>query len=173
MRKLFTKLVVGLCMVGMLFGCAGLQPMINEESKIDQVFDAPNLTKQQIFEQIKIWIAQNFRSAKAVLEYENKNDGVLIGNSVINYPCSGFDHIAKADWKVLFTMRVDIKDNRFRLSFINLKTSWPARYDSFGFHKAGEGRILRGEFDKIRTNLLAFGDQINSLLNNTDGQKDW
>lgn len=53
---------------------------------IEQVFDTPGYDKAQIYDAAKVWIAENFRSAKAVMEYDNKEEGTLIGNGLIPYP---------------------------------------------------------------------------------------
>jgi len=53
-------------------GCAGLQPIADADRTFERIVEAPGYSKKQIFNGTKIWIAENFRSAKAVLEYENK-----------------------------------------------------------------------------------------------------
>lgn len=43
----------------------------------EEVFQAPNLSKDQIFSQLKIWVAENFNSAKAVINMEDKDAGIM------------------------------------------------------------------------------------------------
>jgi hypothetical protein len=141
----------------LLTSCAGLEPVPESERTFEGVFAAPGFTKDQIFTATRIWIAENFRSAKAVIEYENKEDGTLIGNGVISYPCDGIDCIAKGDWKVPFTMRVDTKDQKFRLTFSNLRLTWPP---SSNYPAADGPMVQRGQLDAVRPKLLAFGPGI-------------
>ena len=42
-------------------------PITDEERTIVQVFEAPGYSKDQIFSATKVWIAENFKSAKAVI----------------------------------------------------------------------------------------------------------
>lgn len=158
-----------------LTGCAGLQPITDADRTFERVVEAPGCSKEQIFNGTKIWIAENFKSAKAVLEYENKDMGTIIGNGIIPYPCSGLDCIAKADWMVHFTMRVDIKDQKFRLTFSNLHLSWPPSYNrTFGAQPGHDGPIsTQGDLDAVRPKLLRFGDQILSSLGKDKRKSDW
>lgn len=151
------------------------EPITEEDRTVVQVFDAPGYTKQQIFAGTKMWIASNFKSAKAVLEYEDAAEGTLIGNGVIPYPCKGLmGCLAKADWRVPFTMRVETKDGRFRLTFTNIHLAWDARY-SAGISTPAEDFPVhqRGDLDAIRPVLLEFGDRIKASLSSAKTNDDW
>jgi hypothetical protein len=158
-----------------LVGCAGLQPIADVDHTFERIVEAPGYSKEQIFNGTKIWIAENFRSAKAVLEYENKDAGMLIGNGIIPYPCSGLECIAKVNWKVPFTMRVDIKDQKFRLTFSNLRLSWPSSYNrTYGAQPGYDGPIrTQGDLDTIKPELLKFGDQLLASFRKNKGKSDW
>lgn len=154
---------------------AGCATHVREEDKsFSQVFDTPGYTKDVLYEKVKIWVAQNFRSAKSVIEYENKMDGAIIGNGMVKYPCSGFECVAKYDWTVPFTMRVDMKDDKFRLTFSNLHVAWPAKSDSAGYHAASDHEMWQQEdFDKIRPVLLNFGEGIKASLSKETKSDNW
>jgi len=143
---------------------------------IEQVFEAPGYEKSQIYDAAKVWIAENFRSAKAVMEYDNKEEGTLIGNGLIAYPCKGaFDCLAKPDWKVRFTMRVDTKDGRFRLTFSNVGLVWPAAVHNGVVSRANDGSPLNSQKDrdKISAALLDFGPQIQAALGKEKADDNW
>lgn len=137
-----------------------------------QVFQAEGFTKQQIFSGVKIWIAENFKSGKAVLEYENAEEGVIIGNGRIAYPCSGLSCLAKGNWNINFTMRAEVKDARFRLSFTNLQLALPATTGAFS---SGPKDVPLGEADKVRVapKLQSFGPEIVASLAANKGGSDW
>ncbi len=151
------KAMASFALLLLLTSCAGLEPVPDSERTFEGVFEAPGFTKDQIFTATRIWIAENFRSAKAVVEYENKEEGTLIGNGVISYPCNGIDCIAKGNWKVPFTMRVDMKDQKFRLTFSNLRLTWPP---SSNYPAADGPMVQRGQLEAVRPKLLAFGPAI-------------
>lgn len=118
MRSAFCWITVVL----VICGCAGAQVVPIKD--LQKVVEVPGFTKDQIFDAVKIYIAGNFKSAKAVLEYENKVNGTIIGNGRIYYPfhsgTGGFVRDALRNWMVSFTMKIDIKDGRFRCTFDNI-----------------------------------------------------
>lgn len=145
---------------------------LSEDRTIEKVFEAPGYSKEQIFNGAKIWISENFRSAKAVLEYENKEAGTIIGNGIIPYPHGGFfEAIAKEGWEVPFTMRVDTKDQKFRLTFTNLRLKWDAQYKGRAAYDGPIGR--QADFDTIKPVLLNFGDKIIASFGKDTIKSDW
>jgi hypothetical protein len=142
-----------------------------KEGTIIKIFDAPGYSKNQIFDGAKIWISENFRSAKAVLEYENKDTGTIIGNGIIPYPCQGWSCIGTGDWKVSFTMRVDIKDQKFRLTFTNLGLSWPSVP---GRPATSNERIGRdSSFNNVKDKLSDFGNQMLESFKQDKSKDNW
>jgi len=155
--------------------CVGCATHVREEDKtFSQVFETPGFTKDILYEKVKIWIAQNFKSAKSVIEYDNKENGSIIGNGNIKYPCSGLSCVAQYDWTVPFTMRVDMKDDKFRLTFSNLHVAWPAKSDSAGYHPASDFEMWQQEdYDVARPVLLHFGEEIKTCLSNEVKSDKW
>ena len=157
-----------LCLI--LSGCAGLQPVNNADLTFNRVVDAPGFTKDQIYDFTKMWVAENFKSAKAVIEYEDKATGAIIGNGSISYPCQGVNCIAKESWKVHFTMRVDIKDDKFRLSFSNLGLWSPGTYGRVGQETP---IYMQSDLDAVKPKLLSFGDQILASFSKNKSAAQW
>lgn len=161
------------CLV-LVTGCAGMMPVDKSQLTFDRVVEAPGMTKDQIYDSTRMWIAENFRSAKAVLEYENKEAGTLIGNGSMQYPCSGMDCLTKNDWKTHYTMRVDIKDSKFKVSFSNLRITWPAKYSYGSAQQAGDIQVsTQGDLDVIKPKLLAFGDEIAAAISSNKAKSDF
>lgn len=145
------------------------------EQSFEKVFEAPGHARDEIFTSSKIWVAENFRSSKAVLEYESREEGVLIGNGIIDFPCKGaFDCLAKSDWKVRFTMRIDMKDDKFRLTFSNVNLTWPATYRSGISSPAYDGPVnSKKDREKIRVALLALGPRLQAAMSSAGANDDW
>ena len=158
-----------------VMGCAGLQPPIVTAEDIVTIVSAPNYSKDQIFSGTKVWIAENFRSAKSVIEHEDKESGVIIGNGAIPYPCygGGMECMAKSTWRMPFTMRVDIKDQRFRLTFTNVRWTVPPTYGQFAMPAVDMPLRFQNEWDLVRPKLLTFGDQILGSLQRSVAKDDW
>lgn len=166
--------ILSIVMLG-LIGCASIQPVAETDQTFNKVFEVPGFSKDRIFDGTKIWIAENFRSAKAVLEYENKEAGTIIGNGVTQLPCTGLACVSSSDRKIHFTMRVDIKENKFKTTFTNLQLSRPPSYDPLlGARKGYKGPIhTQGDMDKVKPILLQYGDGILTSLNKEVEKSDW
>lgn len=158
-----------------LVACKAAQPLTEEQKVISVVKEIPGKSETQLFDNTKIWIAQTFRSAKAVLEYENREQGVIIGNGISTYPCSGMSCLAKGDWKLHYTMKVEFKEGRYRVTFSNLETSWPGSYSSGIYSPAHRGPVSnQGDYEEIKATLLALADDLdNSLKNDELKAEDW
>lgn len=171
------RLTIAASITAILTGCVSMQyePISENDRTITSITEAKGLPKEKIYTGAKIWIAENFKSAKQVIEYENKEDGTIIGNGVVNYPCQGgMDCIVKADWKVPFTMRVDTKDEKFRLTFTNINLSWPASYNSGILSPAHNGPVHnKYDLDAIKPILLNLGNEITKSLNNNNATSNW
>ena len=172
MKRLFS-VVVMLFLVA-LIGCAGLQPVKQEDLTVQQVVEVPGFTKHQIYDYFKMWVAENFRSAKAVIEHDDRENGCLIGNGNIKYPCHGTECLAKNDWRVHFTMRIDTKDGKFRQTFSNLHLFWPPKVDSLGYHAAYRSPIAtQGDLNKVKPALLEMANQIKSSIGQEKVKENW
>lgn len=170
----FRNIVMAIGLGVILASCAGMQPVSETDRTFERVFNVPNHSRDQIYTSIKIWIAENFRSAKSVIELDSKEDGVIIGNGVIPYPCSAMNCLTKGNWKVPFTMRVDIKDYKFKIRFSNIKLSWPASYSSGILSPAYYGPVnSQGDMDVIKPALLKLGDDIHAAIISGKSNDDW
>lgn len=148
----------------------GCTKILDADRTLESVYEAPSMTKDQIYSLTKIWIAENFRSAKAVIEYDNKEEGTLIGNGVINYPSSGFDSMIKGDWKATFTMRVDVKDNKFKLTFSNIGLILPGQAGARPY----DGPVgQKSDLDKIKAKLQTLGPEIVIAIKKGTSKKDF
>ncbi len=83
------------------------------------IVELKDIPKTKIYEKTKQWIASTFKSAKAVIEYDNKEEGTLIGNTIIDRTSSiTMSGSSTTSW--LASMRVDTKDGKMKVTFFNL-----------------------------------------------------
>lgn len=157
MCRLLTTLLIFV-----LTGCVGAMPAQKADMSYQKVVELPNQSKDQIYEKSKQWIASTFKSAKAVIEYENKLDGTIIGNGSIDRPATSINPMASG--QVRFLMREDIKEGKVRLTFENLVVYAAPSYNSMlGVTPGGEYPLLeadvipvREKFDAISADLAKY-----------------
>ncbi len=104
--------------VVLLAGCVGTRQATKDEMTHEFVLNLPRVQKDQAYEMTLKWLANTFRSAKAVIEYQNKETGSIIGNGMSKMTVEGTIPI-QVD--IAFTMNIDIRDERARIGFVNLE----------------------------------------------------
>lgn len=159
-----------------LTGCAGqaYQTATQTELNPSQVFDSQGNSKDKIYSSAKMWIAENFKSAKSVIEYDNPSDGVIIGNGRIPYPCEGMECMGKGLWMVDFTMKIEAKDNRFKTSFSNLTLELPMTTGTYSVAYTEKVPVSKSsDASRINLKLLNFGNEIKQYINRGSSSSSW
>lgn len=158
------KILFMVCLL-MLAGCvsANYEVMPNEQMVVLKIIEIPGKKKDELFELSKIWITKNFKSAKAVVEYENKETGTIIGNGSFFRPSVSF-HYSASD-KVLFSMTEEIKEQKIRITFDKLAVTVQPFYSQFYSSPGGEGSMwLKEDFTNSTKVLLQLADDLGKYL---------
>ena len=112
------KIILGCLVMAMSTISLGAKEPLKEVSEIVEI---PNMEKKQIFDASKIWMAQSFKSSNSVVQYEDQDTGIIIGKGNMKYPCKGaWNCLAYEKTLVLFTVKIDTKDNKARVTFNDL-----------------------------------------------------
>lgn len=157
-----------------LSGCKSTQPLTEEDKDISAIYQIDGKSKNEIYKQVNVWISQNYKSAKDVIQYSSKEEGVIVGNGNMSYPCEGFDCITKGEWKVKYTTQVDVKEGKFRISFTNLSIYSPASFNSGVTYPSREWKLYdREDYIKLKPILLKQGDSIKASFNGKAFDKNW
>lgn len=144
-------------------GCAPIP--VKEIPPRESVIEMPGLSKDQIYAATKIWIAETFRSAKAVTQDDDKEAGRIIGNGRINYPCGGSACLGLAVWTLDFTLRVDVKDEKMRIIFTNMSVGIPSPGGISGPAPEGQMEYILRAQDKMCEELRAAIEKGKSASN--------
>lgn len=84
-----------------------------------EIIRPASLPKGNLFDQTVLWMAENFRSSKEVIELKDRELGTIIGNGAIDMNI-GLSFIP-TNVPVTFKLRIDVKDNKYRMTFSNVK----------------------------------------------------
>jgi hypothetical protein len=92
-------------------------PLDSASGKIsfDSVFNVPDLTKDDIYSRCKEWIANYFKSAKDVINMDDKESGILKMKGASKPPNE------KSIAFVTYDLYVYIKDKKYKCVFNNLE----------------------------------------------------
>jgi hypothetical protein len=96
----------------------------------EKVIQVPDKSKDLIYIKIKQWIPLQFRTAKDVIEADDKNNGVIVlkGASDVTIE-TGFGNVVRA---MFFTISVYIRDERFKIEVSNIYyENYPDKSNNF------------------------------------------
>lgn len=88
-----------------------IQAAAQEKFRVEIIREI-EMPRDQIFDNATLWLADSFRSSKAVIELRDKELGTIIGNGALDLPIQW-----GARMPITFKLRVDARDNRYRLTF--------------------------------------------------------
>lgn len=159
------RIFLAVFVIFILSGCTIPRPLTEEESTIQKVVEVPGYNKSQIFERSKMWFAENFKTAKSVIEYDNKDEGILIGKGVMALPVSDIRAMSTLPWRFKFTVKEEAKDNRFRLTYTNLVV-----IDGTGSEQAA---WTDDDYSKVKPILLKMADDISTSIQSQTKNDKW
>lgn len=87
-----------------------------KEIVCDSVIQAQGKTVKEIYPLIKMWVSENFKSAKSVIQMDDPENGILICKGNFNYRGPGGATYRAIDGRVEFTLKVQVRDGRFRVT---------------------------------------------------------
>lgn len=97
------KLIFAALPLVALAGCATV-PTSEPMTSYQRIVDVPNVKQDMVYEGSRQWVAKSFKSANSVIQYQDKST-------------------------IEFTLKVDSKDNRARVSFNDLNIHTPSYYN--------------------------------------------
>lgn len=135
---------------------ACLESISEEQRTIRKVYEI-KMRKDKIYDGALEYIARTFVSGKSVLEMQNKAGGKIIGRGATKFR-SGFVLLP-----VDYTMIIEIKDNRFRVTFENIVINYTPPMPM---------RIM-AEYEQIAPDLLTLADGLYDYLAKGAKASDW
>lgn len=141
--KIYLNCIVVAFSIWVFAGCVSQKAATKEEMTHEYIVDYPGLTKDVIFNRTLKWIANNFRSSKSVIEYQDKDAGSIVGNSTMTI---------QVGIEATFTMNLDIKDSKARYRFINLGFYFKGSIVEFPSDQWWH-RAAKNKFDSIVNSL--------------------
>lgn len=141
--------------------------LADKTTVIESVTGMPGYDKGQIYTGTKTWIAETFWSAKVVIENDDKEAGTIIGNASVEFPCVGniFTCAGKSDKRLQFTLRVDMKDQKFKITLSNMSSFYPT----------GENMALwKNDIDEsARPALAKLSESLRYAIENEKTKTNW
>ena len=142
--------------------CA-LPPKVDESMNIQRIIELPDQNQELLFTKSMEWFSTSFKSSKAVIDYSDIETGIIMGNGNMDY-----GGILTAGYDVLFSIKVDVKDNRSRITLGNFILRIPASK----YMGAVEAPMVVRDFEKVRPKLEALATNYVEYMNQNT-ESDW
>lgn len=159
--------------VSMFSGCmTGPQhELVSDSEKVyEKVISVPGVSSDDIYSSTRTWLAENFVSSKAVIEYANKEEGVVIGNGITEIPCADSECWIYKSKKAKFSMRIDIKDERYKSKFFNLEVYVRGSdYMKAGYYEY----VTKSELDRLKVKFDDLNQSLKSHIERKEKNSDW
>ncbi len=137
-----------------LTGCATMEQVKKPPmTQYEKIIEIPNTNKDQVYEGARQWFAKSFRDSNSVLRYQDKESGSIIGKGSAKMSCSGMACLGTPR-DLQFTVQVDAKDNRARVTFNDLVIYTPSSYSSGIRIPESTSKLLLDEEKVNATKLL-------------------
>jgi len=91
----------------------GIMPLLGNDVVYGKVVIADGVSKDELFNRAKRWVALTYKSANDVIQLSDKDAGSLVakGTILVPFPYNGF---VKTDSYLNHTLTIDIKDGKYR-----------------------------------------------------------
>jgi hypothetical protein len=178
MEELMKKIAFCLIFVGlMLISCATTTgTKITEPVTFAEVVEVENTSPDELFTKVNMWFVDAFRKADSVIQFSDKESGVIKGKYVddINiYQESGMYKGQYHIHRISSTITVEIREGRYRISFADPMTrivgdSLNGIYPQLRAEMAVDTQELA---DKIKAEWVKLAANLKASLNSKSS--DW
>lgn len=91
-------------------GCVTTPELAPEERRVQYIIDAPEKSKNDLYNLSGEWFAKTFRSAQNVVQYQNPEEGMIIGRGTMR---GGVGNLGTIE----FLLTIETKDGKARATF--------------------------------------------------------
>lgn len=109
-------------------GCAAPQAMPVWDFPISNSIGLDGLGRERGFDLTRLWLERHLYSSGPIIEYANREEGVIVANGDIDYPASGSEEITRIQYTISFRVRAEVSAERLELEFADLLINVPKYY---------------------------------------------
>ena len=157
------KKILVVCMLFLAVSIQAQDPL-----SFEKIIQVDSIKKDAIYNGMKEWVGMNFKSAKNVIEIDDKEAGILIIKSVTDYSIKNLQ-LSCYEGYHHFTIKFQVKDGRFKASVTNFRhENQPGNKETCNiglvttdeFYPGKSGLGMKGFNNKIWNDLKAKSELI-------------
>jgi hypothetical protein len=92
-------------------------PTIEDKINFSEVGVVDSASKDELYTKAKIWLAEKFISANDVIQFDDKENGIVLGKGAIRKKEGGLSPTIK-NWR--FTVKIQVKDGKYKVNFYDI-----------------------------------------------------
>jgi hypothetical protein len=120
LRTLWTMLFVSIIHISMAQGDLSPLPVTDGRVVYTGIVEVTNSSKEELFARARKWIALTYKSAKDVIQLEDKESGELVAKGILLVPWM------MAENHIFHTFSISVKNDKFRYIIDALVVSRPS-----------------------------------------------
>jgi hypothetical protein len=90
------------------------------------VVPVPGVSAAELYSRARLWVANTYRSAKAVIDLDDKDAGRIVAKGVFTVPYAGLSSM-----NIRGSLTIEVKDGRFRYTLTDLRAFGQGNYGPF------------------------------------------
>ena len=115
-KQLSLIALVGISLLIVLSGCQTLEPIPSEDNTYSIIYEYPGVSQDDLFTSANDWLVTQFREADSVIEYTDKEAGIITGKCNADVPLGGFVPV-----NIEFKLTINVKDDKARIKLDNMQ----------------------------------------------------
>lgn len=145
-------------------GCASIEPVPDSEKQYEKIITVPSVKKAKLYELSNRWFADSFNSAESVIEYQDKDSGVIMGNYTFDTPGAAILYWCNMGKNKI---ALNFKDNAIRVKITHI-----------GLHSTSGGfwrPAVQSEFEALnfKDNCDLMAAALEKYIKNANGGDSW
>lgn len=172
------KILAGASLGLLLTGCASMELAEQPINRYEKIVEIPNTKQSLIYDGSKQWFAKNFNDSNSVIKYDNAETGSIIGKGSMLFKCTDNSltcySYSQSNTTLRFTVKVDSKDNRARISFEDLMLNQPRSINA-GVVSPESNRVpqFQLEVDSVKNMLDTTASSLANEVKHSVSSTDW
>lgn len=129
MNSIFFKLCSFIFLSFLITGCTSIPQSKEPLKEVSKVIEFKGINQENIFELAEQWASEAFVSSNDAVRYTDKSAGTIIAKGNFKYSCPDMSSlcIATVEDRIKFTLKIETKDNKAKVTFTDIRGYRPPK----------------------------------------------
>jgi hypothetical protein len=164
--KRVSQILFSIAVVLFLASCATVDSPDPEDMIVERVITFPDMEQDELYDLTNRWFVHSFGRAQAVIDYQDKDRGIVMGKYTYRTSVLGPLAMSTID-RVECTIQVEVRDGRARVQIMD-----PSIRLSSGTYGSTWRSPNRGELERIEFHRRS-EETIETLIAFVNDHSDW